>query len=147
MNKITMTPKIRYALAIGTQIVLLAIGMTLSSSIAHVAVMVLAAAIPWFVFPREASTPNKSELTRFREKSSQDEKQISLHVSEILKKISLQLNEPLDHQHGVVDESAETLNESFFELQKLAEGQNAIAEELVSNIMGNKDNALSLIHI
>ncbi|NOH60515.1 methyl-accepting chemotaxis protein [Vibrio sp. RE88] len=147
MNKITMTPKIRYTLAIGTQIVLLSIGMTLSSSIAHVAVMVLAAAIPWFVFPRGASTPSKPELNELRAKSSSDEKQVSLQVSEILGKISLQLNEPLDHQHGVVDESAETLNESFFEMQKLAEGQNAIAEELVSNIMGNKDNAYDITQV
>ncbi|NRB67674.1 MAG: methyl-accepting chemotaxis protein [Vibrio sp.] len=145
MNKKTMTAKTRYSLAIGTQIVLLSIGMTLSSSIAHVAVMVLAAAVPWLVFPRTASVSKSLEKEK---QTLTQHKKVSTHgVGEILHKISSQLNEPLDHQHGVVSESAETLNESFFELQSLAESQNAIAEELVTSMMGNKDSAYDITQV
>ncbi|MCG9596370.1 methyl-accepting chemotaxis protein [Vibrio sp. Isolate25] len=147
MSKIIRAPKYRYGIAISTQVILLSIGMTLSSSIAHVAVMVLAAAVPWFVIPRREAQHNQDEPSIQQTKPVPNTKTAAKDISELLGKISLQLNEPLDHQHSVVDESVETLNESFFEVQKLAEGQNEIAEALVSNMVGNKQGDYDIAQV
>ncbi|MCG9680115.1 MULTISPECIES: methyl-accepting chemotaxis protein [Vibrio] len=147
MSKIIRAPKYRYGIAISTQVILLSIGMTLSSSIAHVAVMVLAAAVPWFVIPRREAQHNEDKPSIQQTKPVQNTKTAAKDISELLGKISLQLNEPLDHQHSVVDESVETLNESFFEVQKLAEGQNEIAEALVSNMVGNKQGDYDIAQV
>ncbi|MCG9681676.1 methyl-accepting chemotaxis protein [Vibrio sp. Isolate23] len=147
MSKIIRAPKYRYGIAISTQVILLSIGMTLSSSSAHVAVMVLAAAVPWFVIPRREAQNNEDKPSIQQTKPVQNTKTAAKDISELLGKISLQLNEPLDHQHSVVDESVETLNESFFEVQKLAEGQNEIAEALVSNMVGNKQGDYDIAQV
>ncbi|MEX0333316.1 methyl-accepting chemotaxis protein [Vibrio tubiashii] len=129
--------KTRYFIAIGSQIVLLSIAMSMSTSIAHVALTVLAAAIPWFVLPKLliGETPS----TKASAKLSSSNSTPPSEISPMLNLISQQLINPLDHQRSVVDESVETLNESYFELQKLAEGQNQITTELVDNLLGNRN--------
>ncbi|NOI79639.1 methyl-accepting chemotaxis protein [Vibrio tubiashii] len=129
--------KTRYFIAIGSQIVLLSIAMSMSTSIAHVALTVLAAAIPWFVLPKLliGETPS----TKASAKPSSSNSTPPSEISPMLNLISQQLINPLDHQRSVVDESVETLNESYFELQKLAEGQNQITTELVDNLLGNRN--------
>jgi methyl-accepting chemotaxis protein len=64
-----------------------------------------------------------------------------------LQKIATQLHEPLDHQRSVVDESVETLNESYFELQKLAQGQSQITTELVDNLLGQNDSETDISQV
>ncbi|MCG9579963.1 methyl-accepting chemotaxis protein [Vibrio tubiashii] len=129
--------KTRYFIAIGSQIVLLSIAMSMSTSIAHVALTVLAAAIPWFVLPKRliGETPS----TKSSANPSSSNRTPPSEISPMLNLISQQLINPLDHQRSVVDESVETLNESYFELQKLAEGQNQITTELVDNLLGNRN--------
>ncbi|MEZ8099128.1 methyl-accepting chemotaxis protein [Vibrio bivalvicida] len=137
MKAITHSLKVRYFIAIGSQIVLLSIAMSMSTSIAHVALTVLAAAIPWFVIPKRAA--ENVALKSTTEKAPKPKIQPPREVSPMLSRIAHQLIEPLDHQRSVVDESVETLNESYFELQKLAESQNQITTELVDNLLGNQD--------
>jgi len=137
MKAITHNVKVRYFIAIGSQIVLLSIAMSMSTSIAHVALTVLAAAIPWFVLPKRAA--ENVALKSTAEKAPTSTNRPPREVSPMLSKISQQLLEPLDHQRSVVDESVETLNESYFELQNLAESQNQITTELVDNLLGNQD--------
>ncbi|MDC5838965.1 methyl-accepting chemotaxis protein [Vibrio europaeus] len=129
--------KTRYFIAIGSQIVLLSIAMSMSTSIAHVALTVLAAAIPWFVLPKRLTGETPS--TKASAKPSSSNSAPPSEISPMLNLISQQLINPLDHQRSVVDESVETLNESYFELQKLAEGQNQITTELVDNLLGNRN--------
>lgn len=130
--------KTRYFIAVGLQVLLLSIAVSMSSSIAHVALIVLAAAIPWLVMPKQMnnSEPISQATTTSTNKVIAPPKQ----VYPLLTVLSQQLREPLDHQRSVVDESVETLNESYFELQKLAEGQNQITADLVNNLLGNRDS-------
>ncbi|WP_408686814.1 methyl-accepting chemotaxis protein [Vibrio sp. TBV020] len=127
----------RYFIAIGLQILLLSTAMSMSSSAVHVALMVMAAAVPWFVLPRAKQKVQEKRreesITRAAPNTPPKE------VYPVLSTISQQLNEPLEHQRSVVDESVETLNESYFSLQKLAEEQNQITAELVNNLLGNRD--------
>ena len=145
MNRIILVTKYRYAAAISVQLILLSIGMTLSSSLGHVAVMVLAAAVPWFVFPRQKPVDITEQETTV--KPVKDVQHAAKEVSEVISSISQQLNEPLNLQSSVVGESVETLNGSFFELQSLAENQNEIAEALVFDMLGNKGDAYSITEV
>ncbi|TMX34235.1 methyl-accepting chemotaxis protein [Vibrio sp. Hep-1b-8] len=129
--------KTRYFIAVGLQVLLLSIAVSMSSSIAHVALMVLAAAIPWLVMPKQM---NNSEPSAQAVATPSQVNTTPKEVYPLLTVLSQQLKEPLDHQRSVVDESVETLNESYFELQKLAEGQNQITAELVDNLLGSRDS-------
>lgn len=129
--------KTRYFIAVGLQVLLLSIAVSMSSSIAHVALMVLAAAIPWLVMPKQM---NNSESSAQAVATPSQVNTTPKEVYPLLTVLSQQLREPLDHQRSVVDESVETLNESYFELQKLAEGQNQITAELVDNLLGSRDS-------
>ncbi|MGD8118132.1 MULTISPECIES: methyl-accepting chemotaxis protein [unclassified Vibrio] len=129
--------KTRYFIAVGLQVLLLSIAVSMSSSIAHVALMVLAAAIPWLVMPKQM---NNSESSAQAVATPSQVNTTPKEVYPLLTVLSQQLKEPLDHQRSVVDESVETLNESYFELQKLAEGQNQITAELVDNLLGSRDS-------
>ncbi|CAM3901794.1 methyl-accepting chemotaxis protein [Vibrio aquimaris] len=144
MNKIIKVNKNRYGIAIGIQLLLLSIGMMLSSSLAHVAVMILAAAVPWFVIPRkQESQPAQQPST----KPVKDVQAAARDVSKLIEQISQQLNEPLALQNSIVSESVETLNASFFELQNLAESQNNIAESLVLKTLANKNDAYDITQV
>ena len=68
-------------------------------------------------------------------------------IKQVLEKAHQQILDPLDRQHHVVDESVETLNNSFFTLQKVAEDQNDISNMLVDNLMGNKDSEYDLTKV
>ncbi len=138
MKAKTSNIKTRYFIAIGSQVVLLSIAMSMSTSIAHVALTVLAAAIPWFVLPKRVTSEVPSN--KASEKALSPGSTPPSEISPMLSLISQQLTDPLDHQRSVVDESVETLNESYFELQKLAEGQSQITSELVDNLLGNRDH-------
>lgn len=144
MNKIIMVTKHRYGVAIAIQLLLLSIGMVLSSSLANVAMMILAAAVPWFVIPRKPLEEPKSEPNL---KPIKDVQSAAKDISELIGRISQQLNEPLTLQNSVVSESVETLNNSFFELQSMAENQNHIAESLVVKTLGNKDDAYDITQV
>lgn len=138
-NKLNV--KKRYVAAIGLQIMLLFIALNMASSIVNVAMMILAAAIPWFVIQKQQTQASAVVIET-------SEKEISrFYISQTLDLISHQLSEPLDHQRSVVDESVETLNESYFALQQLSEEQNKITSELVENLLGNQDNESDISNV
>lgn len=138
--KITLSKiKTRYFIAVGLQVLLLSIAVSMSSSVAHVALIVLAAAIPWIVMPKQMNQSEPSEQASITGELTQSGGKPD-QVYPLLNVLSQQLRDPLDHQRSVVDESVETLNESYFELQKLAEQQNQITAELVENLLGNRDS-------
>lgn len=138
--KITLSKiKTRYFIAVGLQILLLSIAVSMSSSVAHVALIVLAAAIPWIVMPKQMNQREPSEQASITSEITQSGGKPD-QVYPLINVLSQQLRDPLDHQRSVVDESVETLNESYFELQKLAEQQNQITAELVENLLGNRDS-------
>lgn len=146
MNIIKNANNTRYFIAIGLQIILLSTAMSMSSSALHVALMVMAAAVPWFVIPR-ATRKVRDHQSDTTITTVADNQRPPKEVYPVLSRISQQLTEPLDHQRSVVDESVETLNESYFELQKLAEEQNQITSDLVETLLGNKDSTSDISHV
>lgn len=144
MNTNTNPLKIRYFVAISTQVVLLSIAMMLSSSIIHVALMILAAAVPWVVMPRgDIDRNDQPDYVADRAPNHH----IPAELGSLLNSMIAQLREPLTSQRSVVDESAETLNSSFFELQKLAEEQNQVTTELVNRLIGNRNSETDMTHV
>ena len=137
-NKLNV--KKRYVAAIGLQIMLLLIALSMASSIVNVTMMILAAAIPWFVMSTQLVMPKQQTQANAVVIESSEKESPRFEISPTLDLISHQLIEPLDHQRSVVDESVETLNESYFALQQLAEEQNKITSELVENLLGNQDS-------
>jgi methyl-accepting chemotaxis protein len=136
--------KIRYFVAISTQIVLLSVAMTLTSSLANVALMILAAAVPWIAMPRtKIEAEGEQQLVNDKKPAHS----IPTELGVLLDTLITQLRGPLSSQHSVVDESAETLNGSFFELQKLAEEQNHITTELVDKLLGNRGTDTDMSHV
>lgn len=125
--------KPRYFLAVTTQVLLLTFAVTQASTLLVVSAMIAVAAIPWFVFPR-GTVP--VELDVKPPVSTESCEQKTADMAPLLSLLASQLHEPLNHQKGVIDESVETLNESYFELQKLAQEQNQITAELVENLLG-----------
>ncbi len=136
--------KIRYFVAISTQIVLLSVAMTLTSSLANVALMILAAAVPWIAMPRtKIEAEGEQQLVNDKKPAHS----IPTELGVLLDTLITQLRGPLSSQRSVVDESAETLNGSFFELQKLAEEQNHITTELVDKLLGNRGTDTDMSHV
>ncbi|RTZ17922.1 methyl-accepting chemotaxis protein [Vibrio aquaticus] len=139
MKTRTLPTKTKYFIAIGLQIVLLTAAMSMSSSLLHVALMIFAAAVPWLVI---AKRDPQDGLVNEQRQTGSTPKSVTppVSLSPVLSTISSQLTEPLDHQRSVVDESVETLNESYFTLQKLAEEQNSVTSDLVNELLGNKNS-------
>lgn len=125
--------KVRFIAAISLQVVLLTIAMTLSSSILHVALMITVAAIPWIAMPRPKVVSDTEKATRKRAKQP-----LPTEIPPLINTFSSQLHTPLSLQRNVVNESVETLNESYFELQKVAEEQSQITTNLVDTLLGNR---------
>tara|TARA_Y100001956_G_C4128842_1_gene192186 strand:+ start:5329 stop:6495 length:1167 start_codon:yes stop_codon:yes gene_type:complete len=146
MKKTLLSIKPRYFLAVASQVALLAFAVTQASTLLVVTAMIAVAAIPWLVFPR-GTVPVDIELKSEPTESVMANEDTPQSVGPLLSLIATQLHEPLDHQRGVVDESVETLNESYFELQKLAQDQNQITTELVENLLGQEgtDNDISQV--
>ncbi|USD43377.1 methyl-accepting chemotaxis protein [Vibrio sp. SCSIO 43135] len=142
----TMTPKTKRTIALAAQVLLLAYGMYFLPSISHLVVMVLVAAIPWFVmsYRKPTSEPENaaSSFTQTTSKSTQIDQ-----VHSVMKEALPGVSDPLDKQHQIIEESVETLNNSFFSLQKVGEDQSAISTNLVDGLLANKDSEYDLTSV
>ncbi|EGA71487.1 methyl-accepting chemotaxis protein [Vibrio sinaloensis DSM 21326] len=130
-----MKIKPRYFFAVLVQLALLSFAVTQASTMATVICMVIVAAIPWLVFPR-GTVPVELNAARSQQSAEKHSAALPKEMTPLMATITQQLNEPLDHQRSVVDESVVTLNESYFELQRLAEEQNEVTAQLVENLLG-----------
>lgn len=147
MKRTLLSIKPRYFLAVVCQVVLLTFAVTQASTLLVVTAMIAVAAIPWLVFPRGAVPVDIEVKSEPQEQVAFNSEEPSQQVGPLLSLIATQLQDPLDHQRSVIDESVETLNESYFELQKLAQHQNQITTELVENLLGQEgtDNDISQV--
>lgn len=130
-----MKIKPRYFFAVVIQLLLLSFAVSQVSTMATVICMVIVAAIPWLVFPR-GTVPVELNTAYTQQKAAPNSATLPNDMTPLLATIAQQLNEPLAHQRSVVDESVVTLNESYFELQRLAEEQNEVTAQLVENLLG-----------
>ncbi|EMK6669969.1 methyl-accepting chemotaxis protein [Vibrio fluvialis] len=110
--------------------------------------MTAAAALPWLMLsakqpePGNVSAPQKNVAKKAvvpaadNAQTEQLESVITLNLNRI--------RDPLQKQHRIIDESVETLNESFFGLQTISEQQSAISSTLVNNLLANQNSEYSL---
>ncbi|CAH0535843.1 methyl-accepting chemotaxis protein [Vibrio marisflavi] len=145
MERLFRIRKFQYFLAVILQVILLAISLFFASSLWQLVLVVCIAAIPWVLLSSQpkADLPEKEEESRKQANLTKSLKEIK----NILSDVHPQISDPLARQHTVIDESVETLNNSFFTLQKVAEEQNQISNLLVDNLLGNQDSEYSLTKV
>lgn len=130
-----------YLAGVLTQIALLGYIAVNSSSMLHLALLVFACALPWLIISAVTGSQQDNDLSDEQNAEAEKAQELnSQQVGYLLQQLSSQLEVPLNHQRSVVDESVETLNASFFELQSLAENQNQLTEILISELLGNRGN-------
>ncbi|ELV8681199.1 methyl-accepting chemotaxis protein [Vibrio fluvialis] len=144
-NRKTMNKK---GLILLVQLVLLGALLTQVHSAWLVIGMIAAAALPWLMLsanqiePGKVNAPQKNVAKKAvvpaadNAQTEQLESVITLNLNRI--------RDPLQKQHRIIDESVETLNESFFGLQTVSEQQSAISSTLVNNLLANQNSEYSL---
>ncbi|EOX1482258.1 methyl-accepting chemotaxis protein [Vibrio cholerae] len=78
--------------------------------------------------------------------SSEQQQALSL-LEQVLKENIQRVAEPLEKQRLIINSSAETLNNSFFGLQRVSEEQSSVSTQLVDNLMANQGSEFDLMQV
>ncbi|WP_158145940.1 methyl-accepting chemotaxis protein [Vibrio fluvialis] len=144
-NRKTMNKK---GLILLVQLVLLGALLTQVHSAWLVIGMIAAAALPWLMLSaKQPESGNVSAPQKNVAKKAVVPAADNAPTEQLESVITLNLNrirDPLQKQHRIIDESVETLNESFFGLQTVSEQQSAISSTLVNNLLANQNSEYSL---
>lgn len=144
-NRKTMNKK---GLILLVQLVLLGALLTQVHSVWLVIGMIAAAALPWLMLSaKQPESGNVSAPQKNVAKKAVVPAADNAQTEQLESVITLNLNrirDPLQKQHRIIDESVETLNESFFGLQTVSEQQSAISSTLVNNLLANQNSEYSL---
>ncbi|ENY8013293.1 methyl-accepting chemotaxis protein [Vibrio fluvialis] len=144
-NRKTMNKK---GLILLVQLVLLGALLTQVHSAWLVIGMIAAAALPWLMLSaKQPESGNVSAPQKNVAKKAVVPAAENAQTEQLESVITLNLNrirDPLQKQHRIIDESVETLNESFFGLQTVSEQQSAISSTLVNNLLANQNSEYSL---
>ncbi|MCE7584274.1 methyl-accepting chemotaxis protein [Vibrio fluvialis] len=144
-NRKTMNKK---GLILLVQMVLLGALLTQVHSAWLVIGMIAAAALPWLMLSaKQPESGNVSAPQKNVAKKAVVPAADNAQTEQLESVITLNLNrirDPLQKQHRIIDESVETLNESFFGLQTVSEQQSAISSTLVNNLLANQNSEYSL---
>ncbi|MBY8286998.1 methyl-accepting chemotaxis protein [Vibrio fluvialis] len=144
-NRKTMNKK---GLILLVQLVLLGALLTQVHSAWLVIGMIAAAALPWLMLSaKQPESGNFSAPQKNVAKKAVVPAADNAQTEQLESVIILNLNrirDPLQKQHRIIDESVETLNESFFGLQTVSEQQSAISSTLVNNLLANQNSEYSL---
>ncbi|ENM3887280.1 methyl-accepting chemotaxis protein [Vibrio cholerae] len=68
-------------------------------------------------------------------------------LEQVLKENIQRVAEPLEKQRLIINSSAETLNNSFFGLQRVSEEQSSVSTQLVDNLMANQGSEFDLMQV
>ncbi|MDK9761916.1 methyl-accepting chemotaxis protein [Vibrio sp. D420a] len=114
------------------------------SDVVPILFMVVAAALPWIVrsSKRVSVESEMSEVDATRLDYS-----TLKPLNELYREKLPNIHDSLSKQHSVIDDSVETLNQSFFGLQEVSQQQNQISKSLVEEILSNQNNEFSLSHV
>ncbi|MDN3616227.1 MAG: methyl-accepting chemotaxis protein [Vibrio gallaecicus] len=145
-NEMTLQSKMKYAVVITTQVILLAIAVLYATSSIQIGLMIVAAALPWFTFPSGLHV-KESDPDLSQEKSDQVSAQLMNSVNRFYSDNLPNIHQSLNRQTQIIEESAETLNDSFFGLQKVSEEQSQVSEGLVNDMLANQDSEYSLSRV
>ncbi|HIF8830235.1 TPA: methyl-accepting chemotaxis protein [Vibrio cholerae] len=78
--------------------------------------------------------------------SAEQQQALSL-LEQVLKENIQRVAEPLEKQRLIINSSAETLNNSFFGLQRVSEEQSSVSTQLVGNLMANQGSEFDLMQV
>ncbi|HFC9438452.1 methyl-accepting chemotaxis protein [Vibrio paracholerae] len=78
--------------------------------------------------------------------SAEQQQALSL-LEKVLKENIQRVAEPLEKQRLIINSSAETLNNSFFGLQRVSEEQSSVSTQLVDNLMANQGSEFDLMQV
>ncbi|MBY8255172.1 methyl-accepting chemotaxis protein [Vibrio fluvialis] len=144
-NRKTMNKK---GLILLVQLVLLGALLTQVHSAWLAIGMIATAALPWLMLSaKQPESGNVSAPQKNVAKKAVVPAADNAQTEQLESVITLNLNrirDPLQKQHRIIDESVETLNESFFGLQTVSEQQSAISSTLVNNLLANQNSEYSL---
>ncbi|MGF1752652.1 methyl-accepting chemotaxis protein [Vibrio makurazakiensis] len=138
--------KTRYILVVTCQIFLLTIAVFYATSSIQIGLMIAAAGLPWCTFPylssRDASNSDENQPSHSCIKEETLEHVRSIYVENLPS-----IHDSLAKQRTIIEESAQTLNESFFGLQAISEQQAQVSEALVNEMLSNPNNQYSLSRV
>ncbi|WP_295899062.1 methyl-accepting chemotaxis protein [uncultured Vibrio sp.] len=143
MNMTRLSKKSKNLIALAIQVTFLILWMYQSQNLFHLALMLVVAAIPWVVL-----TAKDPDIIESKETDETDlQHSITQELKLILKDGIPKVADPLERQHQIIDESVETLNNSFFSLQKVSEEQSAVSGSLVDGLLANQDSEYDLTSV
>ncbi|PMK01188.1 methyl-accepting chemotaxis protein [Vibrio sp. 10N.261.55.A7] len=143
MNIIRLSKKSKQLIALTIQVTLIVYGMYQSQNLLHLALMLAVAAIPWLVLTAKDPEPQTLEESGQPDLPHMITEELKLILKDGIPKVA----DPLERQHKIIDESVETLNNSFFSLQKVSEEQSTISGSLVDGLLANQDSEYDLTSV
>ncbi|MGL4827827.1 MAG: methyl-accepting chemotaxis protein, partial [Vibrio sp.] len=113
----------------------------------HLLIAALCAALPWWMGlePQESLKVATDPATEFS--LSKEHTQVLSQLEEVLQENIQRISEPLAKQLQIVNTSAETINHSFFSLQRVSEEQAMISTQLVDNLLANQGSEFDLMQV
>lgn len=136
----------KYVLVITCQIVLLTIAVFYATSSIQIGLMIAAAGLPWCAFPYRSKKSNKEAKSPHQDHTCIKAETIDT-VRTLYSENLPNIHDSLGKQHKIIEDSVETLNESFFGLQKISEEQSHVSEGLVNEMLSNQDSEYSLSRV
>ncbi|EGR1072930.1 methyl-accepting chemotaxis protein [Vibrio cholerae] len=102
--------------------------------------------LPWLVGGAPQPSIVTAQPTDDVRLSSEQQQALSL-LEHVLKENIQRVAEPLEKQRLIINSSAETLNNSFFGLQRVSEEQSSVSTQLVDNLMANQGSEFDLMQV
>ncbi|QYO71973.1 methyl-accepting chemotaxis protein [Vibrio cholerae] len=107
-------------------------------------IVVCIALLPWLAgFSSQPSIEQPTDDVRL---SAEQQQALSL-LEQVLNENIQRVVEPLEKQRLIINSSAETLNNSFFGLQRVSEEQSSVSTQLVDNLMANQGSEFDLMQV
>ncbi|BCL71694.1 methyl-accepting chemotaxis protein [Vibrio nigripulchritudo] len=135
-------------LILGLQVVGLSFIVMEVTSMWVVGLAVLVAASPWVLIKSSQKAPAvEAPKVEMKVDVSGDNQAHLQAVQSLIDEELPHIQESLNKQRGVMDESVVTLNDSFFGLQDVSQRQSDVSSQLVNNLLANQDSKYSLTQV
>lgn len=102
--------------------------------------------LPWLAGGASQPSIATAQPTDDVRLSAEQQQALSL-LEKVLKENIQRVAEPLEKQRLIINSSAETLNNSFFGLQRVSEEQSSVSTQLVDNLMANQGSEFDLMQV
>ncbi|MFG0607345.1 methyl-accepting chemotaxis protein [Vibrio mimicus] len=144
-----ITRKHKITLILVGQILLLLVLIQFGVVWWHLLIAALCAALPWWMGLEPQASPKQvdAEQSTAEFSLSKEHKKVLSQLEEVLKENIQRISDPLAKQLQIVNASAETINHSFFSLQRVSEEQATISTQLVDNLLANQGSEFDLMQV